>query len=163
MQYLKPNTVPKSIPLPLILFWALFQLFMIILAKNLCTGLVFLNLRKAFDCVPHDILFAKLKHCGIRGPANRLIETFLKRSQFTIANSIDSKIKSVKYGLAQGSTLGPLQFLLYINDLPNSTCSLPTLFADGTCLILSSNTIPRFEAKMNLDLQKFHTGGWLME
>ena len=83
-----------------------------------------------------------------------LIETFLDRSQYTSINGIDSEIKSVKYGVAQGSTLGPLLFLLYINDLPNSACSLPRLFADDTCLILNSNTIPCLETKMNQDLLK---------
>ena len=124
------------------------------ISQNLYTGLIFLDLRKAFDCVPHDILLAKLKHYGIRGPSNRLIETFLDRSQYTSINGIDSEIKSVKYGVAQGSTLGPLLILLYINDLPNSACSLPRLFADDTCLILNSNIIPCLETKMNHDLQK---------
>ena len=124
------------------------------ISQNLFTGLIFLDLRKAFDCVPHDILLTKLKHYGIRGPSNVLIETFLDRSQYTSINGIDSEIKSVKYGVAQGSTLGPLLFLLYINDLPNSACSLPRLFADDTCLILNSNTIPCLETKMNQDLLK---------
>ena len=122
--------------------------------RNLDTGLIFLDLRKAFDCVPHDILLAELKHYGIRGTLNRLIETFLDRSQYTRINGIDSKIKSVKYGVAQGLTLGQLLFLLSINHLPNSACSLPRLFVDDTCLILNSNTIPCIETKMNQDLQK---------
>ena len=125
------------------------------ISQNLYTGLIFLDLRKAFDCVPRDILLAKLKHYGIRGPSNRLIETFLDRSGYTNINGIDSEIKSVKYGVAQRSTLGPLLFLLYINDLPNSACSLPRLFADDTCLILNSNTIPCLETKMNHDLLSF--------
>ena len=124
------------------------------ISQNLYTGLVFLDLRKAFDCVPHNILLAKVKHYGIRAPSNRLIKTFLNRIQFTSNNGIDSEIKPVKYGAAQGSTLEPLLFLLDINDLPNSACSFPRLFADETCLILTSNTIPHLETKMNLDLQK---------
>ena len=124
------------------------------ISQNLYTGLIFLDLRKAFDCVPHDILLAKLKHCGIRRLPNRLMETFLDRSQYTCINGIDSEMKSVKYGVAQGSTIGSLLFLLYINDLPNSACSLSKLFADDTCLILNSDTIPCLETKMNQDLQK---------
>ena len=95
------------------------------IGQNLYTGLIFLDLRKAFNCVLPDILLAKFKHDGLRGPPNRLIETFLDRSQYTRINGIDSKTKSVKYAVAQGLTLGPLLFLLYIKDLPNSACSLP--------------------------------------
>ena len=102
---------------------------MTILAKSL-HWLNFSESAKGIRLCLHDILLAKLKHYGIRGPRNWLMETFLDRSQYTRINSIDSEIKSVKYGVAQGSTLGPLLFLLYINDLPNSACSLPRSFAD---------------------------------
>ena len=124
------------------------------ISQNLYTGLVFLDLQKVFDCFPHNILLANLKHYAIRGPFNRLIKTFLNRAQYASINGIDSEIKPVKYGVAQGSTLGSLLFLLYISDLPNSTCSLPRLFADDTCLILTSDMILCLETKMNLDLQK---------
>ena len=123
-------------------------------SQNLYNGLVFLDLRRAFDCVPHNILLAKHKDYGIRGPSNRLIKTFFNRTQSTSINGIDLEIKPVKYRVAQGLILRPLLFLLYINDLPNSTCSLPRLFDNDTCLILSSNLIPCLETKMNLDLQK---------
>ena len=63
------------------------------ISQNLYPGLVFLDLQKAFDCVPHGILLGKLKYYGIRGPPNRLIETFFSRSRYTSINGIDSEIK----------------------------------------------------------------------
>ena len=124
------------------------------IGQKLFSGLVFLDLREAFDCVSHNILLAKLKHYGILGPPNRLTEAFLNRTQYTSINGIDSETKPVKYGVAIGSTLGPFLFLLYINDLPKLAGSLPRLFADDTCLIFNINTISSLETKMNQELQK---------
>ena len=61
------------------------------ISQNLYSGLIFLDLRKALDWVPHDILLAKLKYYGIRGPPNRLKETFLDRSQYTRINALTRK------------------------------------------------------------------------
>ena len=105
---------------------------------NLYTGLVFLDLTKAFDTVSHDILLCKLDHYGIRGKANELLHAFLKRKQYVSINGTNSSLLPNKYGVPQGSTLGPLLFLLYINDLPSSVTCEPRFFADDTCLVYSS-------------------------
>ena len=99
---------------------------------NLFTELVFPDLQKAFDTVSHNILLTKLEHYVIRGSANLLIKSFLNRKQYTFINDHKSKVEPNTYGVAQGSSLGPLLFLLFINDLPNSTSCLPRLFADDT-------------------------------
>ena len=87
--------------------------------QNLFTVLLFLDLRKAFDIVSHSILLSKLDHYVIRGSANQLIKSFLNRRQYVSDNDTNSDIKLITNGIAQGSTLGSILFLLYINDLYN--------------------------------------------
>ena len=117
--------------------------------QHLFTGLIFLDLRKTFDTVSYSILLSKLDHYGIRGSANQLIKSFLNRRQYVSVNGTNSDIKLMTNGVAQGSTLGPILFLLYINDLYNSTNCLPGLFANDTCLVLHSPDPNNLEYIMN--------------
>ena len=108
------------------------------------TALLFMDLRKAFDTVSNKILLHKLPHHGICGPAYALIENYLtSRNRFvTFSNtSTSSSTKPILIGVPQGSILGPLLFLIYINDLPNAINSTPRLFADDTCLILRPSSL----------------------
>ena len=81
------------------------------------------------------------------------MQAFLKRKQYVLVNGIKSNLLINRYGVAQGSTLGPLLFLLYINDLPYSIDCKPQFFADDTCLVYSGPTPSMLNTAINQDLQ----------
>ena len=92
-----------------------------------CVG-VFLDLRKAFDTVNHPILFTKLEHLGVRGVALKWFESYLSgRTQCVSLDGILSNPQEIDISVLQGTILGPILFLCFINDLPNSskTSNLP--------------------------------------
>ena len=116
---------------------------------------VFVDLQKAFDTVDHNILLRKLSHYGIRDIANSLFSSYLSnRKQFATINGFDSKIQSFRYGVPQGSVLGPL-LLTNINYLHNATkFSQSFHFADDTSLLNIQNTISKINRSLNKDLKE---------
>ena len=99
---------------------------------------IFLDLSKAFDTVPHKRLCNKLSFYGIRGALLRWIESFLtNRTQQVIINDKSSDPLPVLSGVPQGSVLGPLLFICYINDMPNNISSTIRLYADDALLYRS--------------------------
>ena len=88
--------------------------------SNFACG-IFVDFQKAFDTVDHNILLQKLDHYGVRGRANDWFKSYLSnRLQYVSVNGFHSKNEVMKYGVPQGSVLGPLLFLIYINNLRNA-------------------------------------------
>ena len=112
---------------------------------------IYLDLQKAFDTVDHDILCKKLEHYGVRGIANLWFRSYLKdRKQFVSLSGQNSDHKSVSIGVPQGSILGPLLFLLYVNDISNAIsdpCIKTFLFADDTNVFVEGTKFEDIKAK----------------
>ena len=122
---------------------------------------VFLDLSKAFDTLDHEILFAKLEHYGICDVALKWIKSYFScRQQFVQFNEVCSTTQTIKCGVPQGSILGPLFFILYINDLPNaSKLTQPFLFADDTSIFYSHSDLNKLHSTLNDELRNFDV--WL--
>ena len=131
-------------------------------------GSIFCNLEKAFNSVNHDILLSKLSYNGISGKAKLLLESSLQNryQKFHITNSYlnlntGTKWTKTKYGVLQGSILGPLLFIVYINDLPKAVehKALPILFADDTSILLTSPNIFQLQSDLNIVFEQLNK--WL--
>ena len=123
---------------------------------------VFVDFQKAFDTVNHNILLSKLAHYGIRGSMNNWFKSYLSgRKQFVSVNGFDSEMLDMKHGVPQGSVLGPLLFLLYINDLHNSIKYSKTYhFADDTNLLITGKNFYKLQSNLNKDLKGLYK--WLL-
>ena len=130
------------------------------MGNNHYTGLIFLDLKKAFDTLNHNILISKLNHYGIRGVAHSLLSSYLtNRKQSVTNNNYCSTPLKINNGVPQGSTLGPLLFLIYLNDLENNILTSPRLFADDTCICVNADTISNLEYLINSELLRVNN--WL--
>ncbi|CAB4014601.1 Hypothetical predicted protein [Paramuricea clavata] len=131
--------------------------------RGLINGVLFLDLKKAFDTVDHKILLAKHELYGVQGVALNFFKSYLtNRSQLCTVQGINSQLKKIRCGVQQGSNLGPLLFSLYINDLPN--CLEQTeasMFADDTNISSIGNSPADIEVKLNNDL--YNVNNWLIE
>lgn len=122
---------------------------------------IFLDFKKAFDSIKHEILLVKLNQYGIRGVSLKLISSYLtNRFQYCVTQHAISKMDKIKYGVPQGSILGPLLFLLYINDIINIRLTPDmVLYADDTNVFFSGKDIDSLEKQANRWLQ--HLSIWL--
>jgi len=115
---------------------------------------IFCDLQKAFDTVNHEILLTKLNYYGIRGTLFDWFTDYLTdRKQFTTINGANSRHNTIPCGVPQGSVLGPLLFLLYVNDMPNSVPGTDIrLFADDTNIFFHACKIADMRINANAAL-----------
>ncbi len=120
------------------------------LSRNQVSLLLLIDFSRAFDLVEHNILLKKLEHLGIRGIAQEWFKTYLKgRKQFVTINGVNSSTKLLEYGVPQGSILGPLLFIIYINDLPNiSNITKFILYADDANIFITGSNIDEVYNKL---------------
>jgi hypothetical protein len=123
------------------------------LNQKMHVGGIFCDLANAFDCVIHEMLLTKLRYYGIEGTPAGWFKSYLTDGKQKIeiispytAQSIYSNWGTIEHGVPQGFILGPLLFIIYINDLPPTinTFSVPIIFADDTSVIISSKHLDDF-------------------
>ena len=126
------------------------------MGKGLFSCGVFIDLKKAFDTVDHKILLHKLDHYGFRGVINKWFSSYLEgRTQTTRIGSFISKRENISCGVPQGSVLGPILFLIYVNDIQESSDKLKFfLFADDTNAVYPDKNLKYLESTVNQELCK---------
>ncbi|CAB4044749.1 Hypothetical predicted protein, partial [Paramuricea clavata] len=127
-------------------------------------GVVFLDTRKAFDSINHNILLRKMKEqFGVLNIELKWFESYISnREQVCFVNGMMSTPRNLVCGVPQGSILGPLLFLLYINDLPNNLKNtIPCLYADDTQIFSSDNDYQHLVFNLNSDLNNISQ--WLKQ
>jgi len=130
--------------------------------NGLVTGAVFLDLSKAFDTVDHQLLLKKLKSLGLNNNSMDWFKSYLSaREQVVSIGNCLSCPKPISVGVPQGSILGPLLFIIYVNDLPQCLrhCKI-ILYADDTLIYYSAKTAQDVEIYLNIDLKT--VSQWLL-
>lgn len=123
--------------------------------KGMVNGVIFLDLNKAFDTIDHEILLMKLACYGLNEGSLEWFKSYLSnRTQVCYVNGVYSKEEFITCGVPQGSILGPILFLLYINDLPKCLeNSVGRLFADDTNMTFTGCNLETIQKEMTSDLE----------
>ena len=118
--------------------------------SSLFTGMILIDLQKAFDTINHDILIMKMKYFGFFEKAMSWFALYLSLREFKVnINESLSDSGTTTYGVPHGSILGPLLFLLYINDIPQAVDCEILLYADDTCLLFQHKDVKEIEGQLN--------------
>jgi endonuclease/exonuclease/phosphatase family metal-dependent hydrolase len=126
---------------------------------------IYLDLSKAFDTLDHNILISKLQFYGLGGSSLQLLKDYItNRKQYVVFGRYESELKTISTGVPQGSILGPLLFIIYLNDIVTSTKIFkPIIYADDTALSATLNTLgnidQNLESQINNELEKINI--WL--
>lgn len=129
--------------------------------KGLYTGMVLIDLQKAFDTVDHTILLQKLKAVGAEDRVVHWFKSYLTdRQQIVDINGVHSSPQHVTYGVPQGSILGPLLFLIYVNDMSTSVSCDLFLYADDSALMVSGKSVRDIESQLCKELHSMSE--WLV-
>ena len=130
--------------------------------NKLLNGVIFIDLKRAFDTIDHTILIWKLQMYGVDQNGIKFFESYLSnRSQRCCVNGQLSEAVNLTCGVPQGSNLGPLLFLIYINDLPNCLeTATPRMFADDTNITIAAKSLPELQLIINSELKNVHQ--WLI-
>ena len=115
--------------------------------KRMHTGMILVDLQRAFDVLNHGVLLEKMKYFGFRGSVIKWFESNLSNRKFLVCiDNVFSEAGTLKYGVPQGSILGPLLVLLCVNDLPQSLSDAGSyLYADDTCIFYQHEDVKKLK------------------
>ena len=122
--------------------------------EGLVTGMILTDLQKAFDTIDHEILLLKCKAIKFSGSAIKWFKSYLSEriSLVNIENKL-SDFGEIPCGVPQGSILGPLLFLIYVNDVPQAVSSTLLLYADDSCILYQHKDVVQIEKRLNEDFE----------
>ena len=121
-----------------------------VMDEQMHTCMILVDLQKAFDTLDHGVLLEKMKYFGFRTSVIKWFESYLSNRKFLVCIDVFSEAGTLKYGVPQGSILGPLLFLLYVNDLPQSLSDAGSyLYADDTCIFYQHEDVKKIENVLN--------------
>ena len=125
--------------------------------KGLFTGMILIGLQKTFDTIDHQVLLQKMKYLGFSKNAIAWFESYLCEQNFKVSiNTSYYSLFNLLCGIPQGSILGPLLFLLYINDLPQAVVSNSLLYVDDICRVFQHKSVIEIEKQLIRGFSSLH-------